>query len=81
MTNKLTMNRRIVLAQRPQPSATLASEFLTSMQAWLRDRRIKYREGIVRGLEHAPQAFLGLLEGANFRKLVVSLDDALGVTA
>jgi NADPH-dependent curcumin reductase CurA len=56
-------------------------EFLTSMQAWLRDRRIKYREDIVHGLEHAPQAFLGLLEGANFGKLVVSLDDALGATA
>jgi NADPH-dependent curcumin reductase len=45
------------------------------------NRRIKYREDVVHGLEHAPQAFLGLLEGANFGKLVVSLDDTLGVTA
>ncbi|HXC07793.1 MAG TPA: NADP-dependent oxidoreductase [Steroidobacteraceae bacterium] len=46
-------------------------EFLTSMQAWLRDGRVKYREDVVRGLENAPRAFLGLLEGRNFGKLVV----------
>ena len=56
-------------------------EFLASMQAWLRERRIKYREDIVLGLENAPQAFLGLLEGRNFGKLVVSLDEAHGVSA
>jgi NADPH-dependent curcumin reductase CurA len=56
-------------------------EFLTSMQAWLRDGRIKYREDIVRGLENAPRAFLGLLEGRNFGKLVVSLDDPQGASA
>jgi NADPH-dependent curcumin reductase CurA len=50
-------------------------EFLTSMQVWLRDGRIKYREDIVHGLEHAPQAFLGLLEGRNFGKLVVRLGE------
>jgi NADPH-dependent curcumin reductase CurA len=56
-------------------------EFLTSMQAWLRDGRVKYREDIVRGLENAPQAFLGLLEGRNFGKLVVGLDDTQGTSA
>jgi NADPH-dependent curcumin reductase len=49
-------------------------EFLTSMHGWLRDNRIKYREDIVHGLENAPQAFLGLLAGSNFGKLVVSLE-------
>ena len=56
-------------------------EFLASMQAWLRDGRIKYREDIVHGLENAPQAFLGLLAGRNFGKLVVRLDDAPGARA
>jgi len=56
-------------------------EFLSSMQAWLRDDRIKYREDIVYGLENAPRAFLGLLEGRNFGKLVVSLDDPQGPSA
>lgn len=49
-------------------------EFLASMQAWLRDGRVKYREDVVDGLENAPQAFLGLLEGRNFGKLVVRVD-------
>jgi NADPH-dependent curcumin reductase len=56
-------------------------EFLGAMQAWLKDGRIKYREDIVHGLEQAPQAFLGLLAGRNFGKLVVRLDDTPGAGA
>jgi hypothetical protein len=33
--------------------------------------RLKFREDIVDGLEHAPGAFMGLLEGRNFGKLIV----------
>jgi NADPH-dependent curcumin reductase CurA len=29
---------------------------------------------VVQGLENAPQAFMGLLQGKNFGKLVVKLD-------
>jgi NADPH-dependent curcumin reductase CurA len=49
------------------------SEFLTQMTVWLREGRVKYREDIVQGLENAPRAFLGLLEGRNFGKLVVKV--------
>jgi NADPH-dependent curcumin reductase CurA len=56
-------------------------EFSTTMQAWLSEGRIKYREDIVHGLENAPRAFLGLLEGRNFGKLVVSLCETQGVAA
>ncbi len=56
-------------------------EFFASMQAWLREGRIKYREDVVHGLENAPQAFLGLLEGRNFGKLLVCLDAPQGATA
>ena len=35
--------------------------------------RIKYREDIIEGLENAPEAFIGLLEGKNFGKLVVRI--------
>ena len=41
------------------------------MSEWLKDGTIKFREDIVDGLENAPQAFTGLLEGKNFGKLVV----------
>ncbi len=55
------------------------AEFLQVMSSWLREGKIKYREDIVRGLENAPSAFLGLLTGRNFGKLVVKVgadDDA-----
>jgi NADPH-dependent curcumin reductase CurA len=35
--------------------------------------RVKYRETIAQGLENAPQAFLGMLKGANFGKQLVKL--------
>lgn len=35
--------------------------------------RIKYRESMVRGLENAPAALIGLLEGRNFGKQLVKL--------
>lgn len=48
-------------------------EFLKEMGAWLSQGKIKYREDIVEGLERAPQAFIGLLDGHNFGKLVVRI--------
>jgi NADPH-dependent curcumin reductase len=48
-------------------------EFYQQMSAWLGESRIKYREDIVNGLENAPEAFIGLLEGKNFGKLVVRI--------
>lgn len=49
-------------------------DFEREMPQWLRDGRIQYREDVVEGLEHAPEAFFGLLQGRNFGKLVVKLD-------
>jgi NADPH-dependent curcumin reductase len=46
-------------------------QFLKDMTGWLKDGRVKYREDVVDGLENAPKAFMGLLEGRNFGKLVV----------
>jgi NADPH-dependent curcumin reductase CurA len=46
-------------------------EFFAQMSEWLKDGKIKFREDIVDGLENAPQAFSGLLEGKNFGKLVI----------
>ena len=46
-------------------------EFFAEMSQWLKDGKIKFREDVVDGLENAPQAFIGLLEGKNFGKLVV----------
>lgn len=46
-------------------------EFYQQMSSWLAAGRIKYREDIVEGLESAPEAFIGMLEGKNFGKLIV----------
>jgi len=43
--------------------------------------RVKLREDLVDGLENAPAAFIGLLEGRNFGKLVVRVADALRAAA
>jgi NADPH-dependent curcumin reductase len=48
-------------------------EFYQQMKTWLDEGRIKYREDIIDGLEKAPEAFIGLLEGKNFGKLVVRI--------
>jgi len=46
-------------------------EFVQMMRGWLAEGRIHYREDLVEGLERAPEAFMGMLEGRNFGKLVV----------
>ena len=47
--------------------------FDVEMARWIAEGKVKYREDIVEGLEQAPEAFIGLLEGRNFGKLVVKL--------
>ncbi len=48
-------------------------EFISHMVPWVRDGKVKFREDVVEGLEQAPEAFIGLLEGRNFGKLVVKV--------
>lgn len=48
-------------------------EFYRDMPGWLREGKIKTREDIVEGIENTPQAFLGLLEGKNFGKLIIQV--------
>ena len=50
-----------------------AGDFQREVGAWIKEGRIRYREDIREGLEDAPAAFIGLLEGANFGKLLVRL--------
>jgi NADPH-dependent curcumin reductase len=50
---------------------TLMGEFLERAPGWVRDGSLKYREDIVDGLENAPEALIGMLEGKNFGKLLV----------
>ena len=49
------------------------NEFAGEMGQWVQDDKVKVREDIVFGLENAPEAFIGLLAGKNFGKLVIQL--------
>ncbi len=46
---------------------------LRELGAGVATGRLKYRESITQGLEHAPEAFIGLLKGRNFGKQLVKL--------
>jgi len=50
-------------------------DFVRDCGGWLREGQLKYREDIVEGLERAPEAFIGLLQGQNFGKLLVRVGE------
>jgi len=53
----------------------LFPDFEREIGAGLKDGTILHREDVVDGLENAPQAFMGMLEGRNFGKLIVKVAD------
>ena len=64
LTRRLTIRGFIVSDLDP-------GDFLADVGRWVRDGRLRYREDVRDGLENAPAAFMGLLEGENFGKLLV----------
>jgi NADPH-dependent curcumin reductase len=55
--------------------AGLRPEYLAKAAPLVRSGALKYREDIVDGIDNAPEAFIGLLHGRNFGKLIVRLGD------
>jgi NADPH-dependent curcumin reductase CurA len=49
-------------------------QFRREMLGWMADGRMSWREDVAEGLARAPEAFIGLLKGENFGKLVVKID-------
>jgi len=47
------------------------AEFLHDMSQWVREGKVKYKEFVTEGIDSAPEAFMGLLKGANFGKQLV----------
>lgn len=66
LTKRLTIRGFIVT-----DFAARFSDFIRDVPQWVKEGRIKYREDIADGLENAPQAFMGLLNGKNFGKQLV----------
>ncbi|MDR0181875.1 NADP-dependent oxidoreductase [Lysobacter arvi] len=55
--------------------ATRFADFRRDMTQWIDEGRIVLVEDVVDGLEQAPEAFIGLLQGRNFGKVVVRVAD------
>jgi NADPH-dependent curcumin reductase CurA len=71
-------NLRPLLVQRAMIQGFIVSDhndrapaFLQEVAPLVMSGRIKFREDIVDGLDNAPEAFIGLLAGKNFGKLMV----------
>ena len=71
---------RMLLTRRARMEGFLVFQFrdryaagLARLTEWVRDGSLKYKEVVAEGIENAPAAFIGLLDGANFGKLVVKV--------
>ncbi|MBX3498891.1 MAG: NADP-dependent oxidoreductase [Alphaproteobacteria bacterium] len=84
--NEMQMNPgpdwRMLLIKRALVKGFIVSDHFNQMpEFWqevppaVKSGRIKYREDIVKGLDAAPDAFIGLLKGRNFGKLLVQVSD------
>ena len=50
------------------------AQFRAEMLGHIAAGRLRWKEDVVQGLAAAPTAFMGLLEGRNFGKLIIALD-------
>jgi NADPH-dependent curcumin reductase len=66
LTKRLTIRGFIV-----SDFAARHADFLRDMSTWVREGNVKYKEFVTEGLDGAPNAFMGLLKGANFGKQLV----------
>ena len=66
LTKRLTIHGFIV-----SDYAALEPEFLQRATPWVHEGKLQFREDFVNGLENAPAAFIGMLDGRNFGKLIV----------
>lgn len=48
-------------------------EYVAKAIGWVAEGKLVYRETIAEGVEHAPQAFIDLLQGRNVGKQIVRL--------
>jgi NADPH-dependent curcumin reductase CurA len=53
----------------------LREQFLADMRGWMAQGKMKYFETIMEGIEQAPNALIGLLQGENTGKMLVRLAD------
>jgi len=82
-------NERFVLTNRVRIQGFIVFDFaarykegLAQLTEWVGQGKLKYREDMVDGLERAPGALIGLLQGKNFGKVIVRVGpDPVGLRA
>jgi NADPH-dependent curcumin reductase CurA len=68
ITKRLTLRGFIITDHQDRLPAMIAE-----VGGWLREGKLLHTETVVDGLEHAPDAFISLLRGANTGKMIVRL--------
>jgi NADPH-dependent curcumin reductase CurA len=48
-------------------------EGIQQLAKWLTEKKLKYAESVIEGLENAPEAFIGLFAGENLGKQLVKV--------
>ena len=51
----------------------MRDQFLADMRQWIAEGKMKYQETIMQGVENAPNAMIGLLQGENSGKMLVQI--------
>jgi hypothetical protein len=69
VTKRLTMRGFLIFDHGDRRNS-----FLADMSGWVSSGQIRYRETVVDGLENAPAAFLGVLDGQNTGKMLVRIE-------
>jgi NADPH-dependent curcumin reductase CurA len=69
----LLVNRALIKGFIVSDHLDRMADFLTDCTRWVREGKLRYREDVTERLENAPAAFIGLLEGKNFGKLLVKV--------
>jgi NADPH-dependent curcumin reductase CurA len=71
---------RLLIVYRTRMEGFLVSDYahrfgeaLPRLAQWLQDGKLRYREDVVDGIENAPRAFIGMLNGENRGKTIVAV--------
>jgi NADPH-dependent curcumin reductase CurA len=68
ITKRLTLRGFIVIDHQHR-----MPDMIADISGWLREGKLTHAETVVDGLDHAPDAFISLLRGANTGKMIVRL--------
>ena len=75
-------NMRLLITNQAKMEGFLVGKFAGNferarqrMAGWIKSGTLRYREDVVEGIENAPRAFIGMMSGENFGKLLVKVSE------